>query len=233
MQKEEAPLKGSQEEKIAAIRQFAVGLTDEMSNLLIVISGRLRILLEQKTIDKDIRGALDTISNCTDRLSEIVNRILKFAMNMPQKFENLNINEIIESVFTLLNYHKVYSTSVSIEKDLAKDLPLVKGDVNQLQEAFLDLLLNAYQAMAGRGKLTVKTSNFQNHHIEIKISYRGCEILDESLENISKPPLFKKKEWIDFDLLFCHKVINNLNGSIDIESQENYGTTVIIRLPFV
>ncbi len=216
-QKQEALPRGSQAEKIAAIRQFAVGLTDEMNNILVVISGKLKIVLEQKTIAKNIREDLDVVNNCIGRLSKITNRIIKFAMNLPHKFENLNINEVIESVFTLLTYHKIYSTAISIEKDLNKNIPLIKSDFNQLQEVFLDLFLNAYEAMAGEGKLSVRTSNFQNHHIEIKISDTGC----------------KKKEWTDFDLLICRKIINNLNGSVDIENQSKSGVTVIIRLPVV
>jgi len=216
MQKEEAPLSGSQAEKITSIREFAVGLTDEMNNLLIVISGRLKILLEQKTIDQDARQSLDVISNCTDRLSVIVNRILKFAMNMPHKLENLNINEIIENACALLGYYKEYSEAIIIEKDLAKDIPLIKSDFNQLQEVFLDLFLSACQAMAGEGKLSIKTSSFENRYIEVRISDLGP----------------KKKERIGFDLLICRKILNNFNGSMEIEKGD-HGTTVIIRLPFV
>jgi len=230
MQNEETPL--SQREKIAAIRQFAVSLVDEMSNLLVAISGRISILLEQKEIDGNIRENLDVINDCTNRLSKVVNRISKFAMDMPYKFENLNINEVIESVITLLSYHKEYSTAISIEKDLGKDIPFVRGDFKQLQEVFLELFLNACQAMAGGGKLTIKTSNFQNYYIEVKISDARREISNGNLKNIITPSLSKEKGQIDLGLLICYKVIGNLNGSIDIESQGNYGTNVIIRLPF-
>ncbi len=215
MQKEEAPLKETQAEKISAIREFAVGLTDEMNNLLIVISGRLKLLADQKTIDNDAREGLNVIRSCTDRLSVIVNRVLKFAMNMPRKLENLNINEIIENACILLAYYKEYSSAISIEKDLASDIPLIKSDFNQLQEVFLDLFLSACQAMAGEGTLSIKTSNLANGYIEIKISDTGA----------------KKKERSGFDLLICRKIINNYNGSIDIEKGES-GTTVIIKLPF-
>ncbi|MDD5596116.1 MAG: histidine kinase dimerization/phospho-acceptor domain-containing protein, partial [Candidatus Omnitrophica bacterium] len=211
MQKEEEPLRGTQAEKIASIREFAVGLTDEMNNLLIVISGRLKFLLEQKTIDKDARENLELISNCADRLSVMVNRILKFAMNMPHKLEDLNINEVIENASTLLAYYKECPASIIIEKDLAKDIPLIKSDFNQLQEVFLDLFLSACQAMTGEdSKLSIKTSNFENRYIEVKISDVGP----------------KKKERTHFDLLMCRKIINNYNGSMEIERQD-YGTTVI------
>lgn len=215
MQQEEEPVKGNQSEKIASIREFAVGLTDEMNNLLVVISGRLKILLEQKTLDKDARESLELINNCADRLSVIVNRILKFAMNMPRKLEDLNVNEVIENASTLLAYYKECPASLIIEKDLAKDIPLIKIDFNQLQEVFLDLFLSACQAMAGEeNKLSIKTSNFQNRYIEVKISDLGP----------------KKKERTRFDLLMCRKIINNYNGSMEVE-REDYGTTVIIRLP--
>jgi len=135
---------------------------------------------------------------------------------MPYKFENLNINEVIEAAVTLLAYHKVSSTDIIIEKDLAKDLPFVRGDFKQLQEALLELFLNACQAMTGGNKLIIKTSILENHYIEVKIT---------------TPSLFKEKQRIDFDLLLCYKIINNLNGSIEIENQKDYGATVLIRLP--
>lgn len=216
MQKEEAPLGGSQAEKITSIREFAVGLTDEMNNLLIVISGRLKILLEQGAIDKDVKESLEVIRNSTERLSVIVNRILKFAMNMPHKLENLNINEVIENACTLLAYYKECPESISIEKNLAKDIPLIKSDFNQLQEVFLDLFLSACQAMAGEGKLSIKTSNFENRYIEVRITDLGL----------------KKKERTGFDLLICRKILNNYNGSMETERGDS-GTTVIIRLPFI
>lgn len=216
MQDEEAPLRESQAEKIGSIREFAVGLTDEMNNLLVVISGRLKILLEQNTMDKDARESLEVISNCTDRLSLIVNRILKFAMNMPHKLESLNINEVVENACTLLAYYKECPASITIEKDLGKDLPLIKSDFNQLQEVFLDLFLSACQAMAGgEVKLSIKTSNFEDRFIEVRISDAGA----------------KKKERTGFDLLICRKIINNYNGSMEIE-RKDYGTSVIIKLPF-
>jgi PAS domain S-box-containing protein len=213
-----------QAEKIAALRQLAVGLGDEINNLLVVISGRLKIILEQEEIDEEMRENLDIVDSCADRLRKVVGQILKFTRNVPYKFENLNINEIIESAFTLLAYHNTPS-SISTEKDLAQDLPMVKGDFNQLQEAFLDLFLNAYQEMPRGGKLTIKTSNFGNHHIEIRISNTGYQASQASLP--------AKKEWTGLDLLICYNIINNLNGSLDIENQGNGGTTFIIRLPLI
>lgn len=214
MQKEETPLGDSQAEKITAMREFAVGLTDEMNNLLVVISGRLKILLEQKPIDQDIRENLEAISNCANRLSVIVNRVLKFAMNMPRKLEDIDINEVIENACTLLAYYKEYSESIVIEKDFANDLPLIKSDFNQLQEVFLDLFLSACQAIVGEGKLSIKTTCLENKYIEIRICDAGA----------------RRKERTGFDLLICRKILNNYNGSMEIERNAT-DTCVIIKLP--
>jgi signal transduction histidine kinase len=216
MQKEGSPQEKMQVGKITALREFAVGLTDEMNNLLVVISGRLKILTEQKALDDDAKESLKVINNCTDRLSIIVNRILKFAMNMPHKLEKLNINEVIENACILLAYYKECSQAITIEKDFAKDIPLSESDFNQLQEVFLDLFLSACQEMGGEGKLSIKTSNLEDGYIEIRITDVGT----------------RKKERTAFDLLICRKIIDNYNGSMEMEKQE-HGTTVIIKLPFV
>lgn len=217
MPKEESSQgKKIQVERITALREFAVGLTDEMNNLLVVISGRLKILAEQKALDADAQEGLKVISNCTDRLSVIVNRILKFAMNMPHKLEKLNINEVLENACILLAYYKECSQAITIEKDFANDIPLIESDFNQLQEVFLDLFLSACQEMDGKGKLSIKTSSLEDRYIEIRITDVGA----------------RKKERTAFDLLICRKIIDNYNGSMEIQKQE-HGTVVIIKLPFV
>lgn len=210
-----------QAEKIAVVRQFAVGLGDELNNLLIVILGRLKIISEREKIDKDISDNLDVINSCVNGLRKIVDQIFKFSRNTPYKFENLAINEVIDGALILLDYHKSPPAGISIEKDLAGGLPLVRGDLKQLQEALLVLFLNAYQAMPEGGKLTIRTLNLQDQYIEIRVSDSGYE---------SATSRSAKKEWLGLGLLNCYNIVNNLNGFIEIEKQGDCGTTFVIKL---
>jgi PAS domain S-box-containing protein len=221
-----------QAEKLAAIGQLAAGMAHEVNNPLFVISGRLEVLLGQKRLASKVKESLETINAQADRIRKLVDRMLKFSRQAPPRLEAININDVIENVLPLLSYQKLTSAKVDIEKDLEKGLPLIKGDLSQLQEVFVNLFINAYQSMAEGGKLTIKTSNFENSYAQILISDTGCGIPQQSLKNLFMPFFSTKKEGTGLGLSICYNIIKSHNGSIDIETQVNKGTTFIIKLPF-
>jgi len=221
-----------QTEKLAAIGQFVAGMAHEINNPLFVISGRTDMLLEQKRLSSKVRESLNIVSAQTDRIRKLLDRLFKFSRKSQPKLEAININDIIESVLPLLSYHKLPSSAVNIEKDLAEGLFPIKGDLNQLQEVFINLLLNAYQSMPEGGKIAIKTGNFQDRYAEVLISNTGGGIPQQDLKNLFMPFFSKKKDGTGLGLSICYNIIKNHNGSIDVESQVNKGTTFIIKLPF-
>lgn len=221
-----------QAEKLAAIGQLAAGMGHEINNPLFVISGRIEMLFEQKKLDRKLRADLEIINLQTERIRKLVDRMLKFSRSTPPRLEEADINDIIESVLPLLAYHKLHSSRIDIEKILIKKLPRIRGDVNQLQEVFLNLFINAYQAMPNGGRLIVRTDNFQNLYAQIRITDTGCGIAPQNLKNIFMPFFSTKKDGTGLGLSICYNIIKNHNGSIDIESQVDRGTTFIIKLPF-
>lgn len=220
-----------QAEKMAAVGQLSAGMAHEINNPLFVISGRLELLSEGKKLSDDIRGELDIIKSQTDRIRNLVDRLLKFSRYSPLKMQTLDINATIESVLPFLDYQKWSDAKIELEKDLAKDLLLIKGDFNRLQEVFINLLMNAYQAMPGGGKIIVKTKNLNLQFIEIRISDTGCGIADEHLKNIFMPFFSTKKEGTGLGLSICYNIIRHHNGSINVETKLNQGTTFVIKLP--
>ncbi|PIP19802.1 MAG: hypothetical protein COT38_03625 [Candidatus Omnitrophica bacterium CG08_land_8_20_14_0_20_41_16] len=222
-----------QAEKLAAIDQLAAGMAHEINNPLFVISGRLEMILGQKRLSEKLKEDLNIINTQTDRIRKLVDRFLKFNRKTTPKLETLNINEVIDTVLPLLAYHKLPVVKIDIEKYFTPDLGLIKGDLNQLQEVFLNLLINAYQAMSIDGKITIKTSNFMDKFAEIRISDTGCGIAKENLKNIFTPFFSTKEDGTGLGLSICYNIIKSHNGSIDIESEAGKGTTFIIRLPFI
>lgn len=220
-----------QTEKLAAIGQLAAGMAHEINNPLFVISGRIEMLLGQR-MGRKVKESLDIINAQADRIRKLVDQLLKFSRKTQPKLEAININDTIESVLPLLSYHKLPSSTVSIEKDLARDMPTVKGDLNQLQEVFVNLLLNAYQSMPDGGKITIKTHNLQNTYAQITISDTGHGIDQKDLKNLFMPFFSTKQNGTGLGLSICYNIIKNHNGAIEVESQTNRGTTFTIKLPF-
>jgi two-component system, NtrC family, sensor kinase len=161
-----------------------------------------------------------------------VDQLLKFSRKTLPKFETINLNEVIEGVLPLLSYHKLPASAINIVKDLNADIPPINGDLNQLQEVFLNLFINAYQSMQNGGTLTVKTDQVHGKQVEIKITDTGCGIPQDNLKNIFMPFFSTKKEGTGLGLPICYNIIKNHNGTVDVESQLNKGTSFIVKLPF-
>jgi len=221
-----------QTEKLAAIGQLAAGMAHEINNPLFVISGRVEVLLGQTRLARKVKEGLDIVNTQADRVRKLVDQLLKFSRKTSPKLETLNINDTIEGVLPLLSYHKLPSSTVNIEKDLDKDLPPIKGDLNQLQEVFVNLILNAHQSMPEGGRITIKTSNFQNLCAQIRISDTGHGISPQDIKNLFMPFFSTKQNGTGLGLSICYNIIKNHNGAIDVESQVDKGTTFIIKLPF-
>lgn len=221
-----------QTEKLVAMGQLVAGMAHEINNPLFVISGRLELLLNQKMLFvKNIKQDLKIINAQADRIRKLVDRLLMFGRSGPLKLEEMDINSAIESVLPFLSYQKLIDAKIEIEKDFARNLPMVKGDLNQLQEVFINLFMNACQAMPEGGKLSIKTSGLANRFVQIQISDTGCGIPKQGLKNIFMPFFSTKKNGSGLGLSICYNVIKNHGGSIEVETIEGKGATFIIKLP--
>jgi len=220
-----------QSEKLAAIGQLAAGMAHEINNPLFVISGRVEMILEQKKLPAKTKETLVTINAQAERIRKLVDRLLKFARQTPPRLDIININDVIESALSFVSYHKISLSNIELEKHMMQDLPPIKGDLNQLQEVFVNLFINAYQAMAQGGKLSIRTSVSPHRFIEIVISDTGPGISSKNLKNVFMPFFSTKKEGTGLGLSICYNIIKSHNGFIDVTSEEYKGTTFIIRLP--
>ncbi len=222
-----------QSEKLAAVGQLVAGIAHEINNPVFVISGRTDMLLARKSLDKKIKDNLKIICTQADRIRKLVDRFLEFTRKKSPSNEELDINKVLSGVLPLLAYHKLLLHNIKIVKLLSKGLPKIKGDAHQLQEVFINLFINAYQAMPEGGLLTIKTKNLFNGFAQITINDTGCGIAPEDLKNIFMPFFSTKKDGTGLGLSICYNIIKNHNGTIEIESQVGKGTTFTIKLPFI
>jgi len=222
-----------QSEKMAAVGKLAAGMAHEINNPLFVISGRLQMLLGNKKLPKGLRDDLKIIDNQADRIRNLIDRFLTFARKTSPNEERLDVNKIITNVLPFLSYHKLPSHKIRITKDFAKKLPLIKGDSHQLQEVFINLFINACQAMPEGGRLIIKTVNSGGEFVRISISDTGHGIDPKNLNNLFMPFFSTKSEGTGLGLSICYNIIKNHHGFIEVESQVGKGTTFIIKFPFI
>ncbi|HUU39815.1 MAG TPA: ATP-binding protein, partial [Desulfatiglandales bacterium] len=143
----------------------------------------------------------------------------------------VNVNDITEEILSLVETQSLFQ-NIEIIKDLDPNLPTIDGDKSQLQQVFINLAINAAEAMENGGKLIVKSS-FRDSSLEIKFTDTGCGIPSEDIEKIFEP-FFTTKSHMNgtgLGLAVSHGIITKHNGTISVESSIKKGTTFTIRLP--
>jgi len=219
-------------EKLASIGRLAAGIAHEINNPLTSVLTFSSLLLRKA--DESQREKLDIIVKETTRCGEIVRELLNFARQSEPKKEACNINKIIVSALSLTkNQLKVSDSRINTAVEL-QELPPSMADRDQLLEVFINMVINALDAMPQGGDLTTKTRLLEDGKtIEITVSDTGQGIPEEDLEKIFEP-FFTTKEagkGTGLGLAVSYGIIEAHKGSIDVKSEVGKGTTFIITLP--
>ncbi|MGH9569496.1 MAG: histidine kinase dimerization/phospho-acceptor domain-containing protein, partial [Candidatus Angelobacter sp.] len=175
----------SQAEKMSSIGLLAAGVAHEVNTPLAVISSYAQMLSKQINGDAKLGSLLDKITRQTFRASEIVNNLLNFSRTSASEFSAVDLNKVIGDTLTLLE-HQLKTSHIKVETDLYQSLPAIHGNAGKLQQVFLNLFLNAKDAMAGRGGiLSVQTGNGTG--VLVNISDTGSGIAPEHITKIYDP----------------------------------------------
>lgn len=233
-------------EKMAALGQLISGVAHELNNPLTVMIGYSELLGMEKNLTGSVRQGLEVIQEAARRAGKIVQNLLTFARQHKAAHVGVNINELIERTVALREY-ELNVNNIEVVKELTPDLPQTVADPHQLQQVFLNLIMNAEQAMLeahGRGRLMLRTrlkpsppgtrpSN--NPVIEITIADDGPGILPENLHRIFEPFFTTKPvgKGTGLGLSVSHTIIQNHGGHIYVQSEPGRGATFIIELPIV
>jgi CheY-like chemotaxis protein len=221
---------------LACIGELASGVAHEINNPLTGVIGYAHLLLDRKDIPQDIRRDLEIISEGAQRVAGIVRKLLTFARQQKPEQKLTDINEIISTTLDLRAY-ELASNNMKVTFQPAVDLPMTIADPAQLQQVFLNLIINAETEMKlahGKGKLSIKTEHIDN---TIRISFidDGPGIAKENLEKIFNP-FFTTREvgqGTGLGLNLCHGIITEHKGRIWAESRLGRGATFLIELPIV
>jgi two-component system NtrC family sensor kinase len=223
-----------QSEKMASMGQLAASIAHEVNNPL---SG---VLIYNQLIAKKItRGdfnreaILDYLSKMEHELSrstKLIRSLLDFGVQTEPKIKEVNVNDVLNRALELA-IHAGYKENTRVEKDL-RPLPTFMADPDQLEQVFVNLIMNALQAMPTGGKLTLRTF-MENREVKIAVQDAGCGIPPENLSKIFTPFFSTKKEvkGVGLGLSVVYGIIQGLKGRIDVESKVGEGTTFTVCLP--
>ncbi|MFC2071834.1 response regulator [Chloroflexota bacterium] len=221
--------------RLASIGEVAAGIAHEINNPLTGVIGFAE-MLTQMDVPEDIKEAVEVIYDGAKRVAGIVERLLIFARrNRPDK-EYVNINSIVTNIVEMRSYD-MRNSNIEVTTQLASDLPRTMANIGQLQQVFLNIIINAEQAMAsadGSGKLSFKTEKVDSS-IRVSVADDGPGIARDSIDKLFDP-FFTTKEadgGTGLGLSISYDIINEHGGKIYAKNTLGEGATFIIDLPII
>jgi PAS domain S-box-containing protein len=227
----------TQAEKMSSIGLLAAGVAHEVNTPLAVISSYAQMLSKRVQSDPKQAELLGKITAQTFRASEIVNNLLNFSRTSGTEFSEVDVNTVITETLALLE-HQFKAARVRVREQLTSGLTPIQGNPGKLQQVFLNLFLNAKDAMTGGGTLTVTTQNGSG--VNVAISDTGSGIAQEHIDRIYDPFFTTKaaasegqRRGTGLGLSVTYGIIQEHAGKIRVESRPGQGTTFHLEFPLM
>jgi two-component system, NtrC family, sensor kinase len=220
-----------QTEKLTSLGLLAAGVAHEVNTPLAVISNYIQMLAKQLPGDDPRHKLIGKIVKQTFRASEIVNNLLNFSRTGAAEFTEVNLNKVLEETLSLVS-HPFRTARVSVIKTLQGNLPPVLGSTNRLQQVFLNLFMNARDAMPSGGMVEVRTAA-NNGYVEVEVTDTGIGIADENLHRIFDPFFTTKSSssGTGLGLSVSYGIIKEHLGKIEVRSMPGKGTSFRLEFP--
>lgn len=221
-------------EKLAAVGQFAAGLVHELGNALGIIGGSVQVLLLQATNPgRKMRDYLEVIQRNVAAADKMIKRLQGFARPRDPSLEVMDVTQPLDRACVLLR-GEFAKHGVQLVKQYAPDLPRIHGDMEQLQQAFLNLLLNAIQAMERkRRRITIRTLFDSPGWARVELTDTGRGISKADLDRIFDPFFTTREGGTGLGLSIAHRHVEAHRGRLIVESEEGKGTRFTVFLPIV
>jgi len=220
-----------QNEKLTSLGLLAAGVAHEVNTPLAVISNYIQMLAKQLPSGDPRHQLIEKIVKQTFRASEIVNNLLNFSRTGAAEFAEVDLNTVVEETLSLIA-HPFRTARVQVLRHLQKELPPVRGSNNRLQQVFLNLFMNARDAMPSGGMIEVRTAS-NNGTVEVEITDTGSGIPRESLHRIFDPFFTTKSSGrgTGLGLSVTYGIIQEHAGRIDVRSTLGKGTSFRLEFP--
>lgn len=218
-------------EKLAAMGTLAAGVAHEVNNPLASISSLVQMMRSQEGHSVETRERLNLISAQIDRIKQVTQDMTNFARSRPAARSEVDVNNVIRTALRLSSFDKAFQ-DLDVNTELGEGLPAVFADEDQLQQVFLNLLLNARDAMADGGSLSI-TTTLEAGHIRVEIIDSGIGIDTEAAAQIFDPFYTTKPagKGTGLGLAVCYGIVTAHGGRIDVAANSPSGTRFMVFLP--
>ncbi len=220
-------------EQMTIVGEMAASITHELKNPLTGIKIALQMLLENKNLSQSEEEIANASFMQIKRMESLIKEILDFARPKDPEYRLSNINDVVEKTVSFIravSSQSLKNGSVTIEQSLAGDIPEIMVDPMQLQQAVMNIVLNAYDAMPDGGTLGIGTSIYDSS-VLITISDSGTGMDDKKLEKLFKPFFTTKAKGTGLGMSITKGIVERHGGHIQVESKVGKGTTFTIALP--
>jgi signal transduction histidine kinase len=218
-------------EKLAAMGTLSAGVAHEVNNPLASISSLIQMMQSKDNLDDKTKENLKLIQTQIQRITQVTKDMMDFARVRPAAKSAVDVNDLIEKSLRLASFDKSFQ-KLKIEKNLSENLPRVFADADQLQQVFLNLFLNARDALPEGGKLVIETAT-ESEEVRMTISDNGIGIKSEDAQKIFDPFFTTKPagKGTGLGLAVCYGIITAHGGKIEVIPNDSRGTTFYIALP--
>ncbi len=232
---EKTQLQLLQAEKMASLGKLAAGVAHQLNNPLSGITLFTKLVMEDYELEDGAKSDLCRVLQDAERCRDTVKELLEFTRQTRHLMRPHDINRAISRTLFLLENQTLFQ-NIAIEKDLDPRLPKVHSDIQQLNHLFMNIILNAAQAMEGKGRLTVETAYLPAKElVHIRISDTGPGIPEHILPHIFDPFFTTKEEGegTGLGLSLVYGIVENHGGQIKAENRPGQGATFSIELPLM
>jgi len=219
-------------EKMAELGRLAVGVIHEINTPLSVISAAAQLILREEGLSEQIIELLERIGGESQRLSQMSRGILTFSRLDSGGIGEADLNLVVRDVLQLLTY-EIQKRSVTVRQECDYTLPILQVDGGRIKQIFINLVMNALQAMERGGTLTLRTSSPCEGECEISVADTGHGIPESAIGQIFEPFFTTKEagEGTGLGLFVTREIVRSLGGSITVESRTGEGTCFKLRFP--
>jgi signal transduction histidine kinase len=221
-----------QNEKLAALGRFSAGIAHEIRNPLANISASAQFCMTKYEIDEKMKRHFDVILRNTETANRIIKELLDFTSPRETLLIPGNVKDVLYRVCEMAK-SRCAKQNIGTEVLVPDDLPDIRMNEKKLEEAFMNFVSNAIEAMPEGGKLTVQASIIDDDSISISFKDTGCGINHDHIDKIFEPFFTTKDDGTGLGLSLAYHIINAHSGNLSIESKDKKGTKIDIILPII